>query len=145
MWLAAAAGDTVAATDPIKLELPTGLEAGKQLSALAEDTERVLLALGINNVVILDPEPNNRLTFAQSRRRVTGETLVALAAARLDCSCDHLSRRRLRSLLDLPAGGDLSTLSATLIDSPLAPHWKKKRDLAALAALAGEREIHAAG
>ena len=138
MWLVCCEDGELVATTPLCLSLPSGLETGHSLVALLDEAERTLRSVAPDAVLILEPEATNRLTFTQSRRRVTGETLLSLAAARLDLPCDYMSRPKLRALLKLPKKGALADLASEVIGSPLSPHWKNKRDLAALTALAGD-------
>ena len=135
MWLVCAEDGRVVPAEPKSLVLPSGLETGQKLVALFDDCRRALRALRPVRVLVLDPEANNQLTFAKSRGRVTGETLVSLAAAELDIPCNYISRKRVRARLGLPAGGRLSSLVDQVVDEVLAPNWTDKRDLAALAAL----------
>lgn len=131
--------------EPYSLSLPTGLESGQQLTGLLDDCNRVLRTLAPNAVLILEPETNNQLTYAQSRGRVTGETLFTLAAAKAELPCAYISRKTLRAKLDLPAKGKLADLVGRLVEQPMSPYWKGKRDLAALAALAGQEAIDVIG
>jgi hypothetical protein len=146
MWLACADDGQLVPTVPHSLTLPSGMESGEQLSAMLDECVRVLRDLAPCRVLTLDPEPNNKLKFAQVRGRVTGETLLALAAARANIPCDRIGRARLRSRLNLSRSGNLSSLAGEVISEPLSPHWKGQRDLAALAALAGQDQAaHAEG
>lgn len=141
LWLAVAEDGEVRGEAPYSVNVPVGLERGEQLVALLEECRRVLRELGPDAVAVLDPEPVNRLTFAQTRERVMGEVLLAVAAAQLDIPCSYMSRRTLRSLLDLPARGRLSDAGASVL-APISPHWTNQRDLAALAALARSVEAN---
>ncbi len=145
MWLACAEDAQLMRQSRPRLTLPSGLETGQQLVALTAECRRTLSSLEPTRVLILDPETTNRLTFAQSRGRVTGETLLSLAAAEMDIACEYISRKLLRSRLGLPAAGKLSGLVSHLIADPMTPHWTEKRDLAALAALAGQEGDNAEG
>jgi len=138
MWLVCATDSQIVPTEPPSLRLPSGLESGQQLAALLDDCERVLRKLKPARVVVLDPETNNQLTFAKSRGRVTGEVIMSIAAAQLDIHCSYMSRKALRSQLGLPASGKLSSHAALVVAVPLSPNWRDKRDLASLAALAGQ-------
>ena len=136
IWLAYAENGQLRATDPYCLSLPPGLESGEQLIGLLDECHRVLRDLSPEKVVVLDPEPNAKFQFSSVRERLTGETLLLLAAAQADIPCERLSRASVRSNLDLGRAGKLASLVEEVVDSPLSPHWKNKRDLAALAALA---------
>lgn len=145
MWLACAEDGDLIATELVSLSLPSGMESGQQLAYLLEDSKRALERLAPDRVLILDPESIGKLTYAQSRRRVTGETLLTLAAAQAELPCDYVSRKALRKELGLPARGKLTDLVRDVVSEPLKPHWKNERDLAALAALAGQEHADAQG
>lgn len=143
MWLVCVDNGVPIGAEPLSLSLPMGLESGQRLSALLDDSMRTLRALDCERIVILAPESNNRLTYAQSRRRVVGETLLCLAAAQVGMPCEYVTRSSVRSILDLPRKGALGSHTADAIPTALAPHWAGKRDLAALAALAEQRRSDA--
>lgn len=146
MWLARADDGRVMASVPYALTLPSGLESGEKLQALLEECERTLRDLKPDRVVVLDPEATAQIKFGQARARATGETLLALAAHRMSVPFEKLSRAGLRSRLGLGRKGKLSSLVGQVVSEPLSPYWKDKRDLAALAALAGtDGQAHAEG
>jgi len=136
LWLAVAVDERPVESSPDSLTLPSGLESGHQLAAMLDDAERTLRSLQPTFVLILDPEPSNRLTFSQSRRRVVGETLLSLAAARLAIPCEYLGRATLRARLGLAKSGKLIDLVGSIVPDGFSRNWRGKRDLAALAALA---------
>lgn len=140
MWLACADDGQLVPISPHSLALPSGLESGEKLSALLAECERVLRALAPGRVVVLDPEATARFTFKAARARVTGETLLALAAAKSSVPYEKLSRAGLRSRLSLGRANKLVELVPQVVNEPLSPHWTGKRDLAALAALAARDE-----
>lgn len=144
MWLVCADDGKVLSTVPYRLSMPSGMESGQKLIGLLDECERVLRDLAPDRIVVLDPEPTARMTFSKSRPRVTAETLLALAAARADLPFGKVSRAAVRSRLGLPKSGGLPTLVPATVER-LDPHWKGKRDLAALAALAGSESLHAEG
>lgn len=137
MWLVCADDGEVVDTSPFRLALPSGMESGQKLAALLDECERALRDLAPDGIVVLDPEVTAKIPFSQARARVTAETLLALAAAKVDLPYEKLSRAGLRSRLELPRSGKLTALVPQKVPQPLAPHWTGKRDLAALAALAG--------
>lgn len=145
IWLAVVEDRQLLDTSPFKLEAGAGLERGQQLVALLQDCARVLNELKPDAVVVLDPEGNGRFTFRQSRDRVTGEVLLSLAAAQLDIPCRYMSRATVKSRLELGASGKLSRLVSKVLPDALTPHWKDKRDLAAIVALAEQGCSDAAG
>lgn len=144
MWLVCADDGKVVSTAPYCLSLPSGMESGQKLMGLLDECERVIRDLAPHRILVLDPESNARLTFLQSRARVTAETLLALAAAKADLPFERVSRAGVRSHFGLPRAGSLSTLVPETIER-LDPHWKGKRDLAALAAVLGSGVLHAEG
>lgn len=144
IWLAVIEDGELRNTSPYHLEAGAGLERGQQLVALLADCTRILNELKPDAVVVLDPEGNGRFTFFQSRDRVTGEVLLSLAAAQLDIPCRYLSRATVKSRLNLGSAGKLASHADNLFPEPLRPHWKDKRDLAALVAKAGQEEPNAA-
>lgn len=138
-WLVCAEDGKLLSTEPQSLTPALGMELGDRLAGLLDECERVLRALSPAYVLILEPEATSRLTFEQSKARLAVETILALAAAREGVPCDRLPRPTLRSKLGLPKSGKLSSLVDGVVSEPLSPNWNDKRDLAALAALAGQR------
>ncbi|MGH9197738.1 MAG: hypothetical protein ACRD1T_18595 [Acidimicrobiia bacterium] len=145
IWLACAENGEIVDSTPYRLDVPAGLERGQQLVALLEDCARVLQTLSPRTVAILDPELIGTASFKRARDRAKGEVLLSLAAAQLGIACSFVSRQGLRSKLGLGRSGKLVDLVATRIPRTLNPHWKGKRDLAALAALVGQEDFNAAG
>lgn len=139
LWLACAEAGRVLDLSPYSVSLASGLEASESLIAFVEESERVLRDLAPDRVLLLDPETNAKFAFSAVRVRVTGETLFAFAAAKAGVACERLTRPTVRTRLSLPRSGSLESHVGTCVPSPLAPHWKKKRDLAALAALAAQK------
>lgn len=70
------------------------------------------------------------------RTRIAGETLLALCAVDAGVPCVRLARPTLRARLGLPRAGSVADHVTCVFDTPVGPHWTKKRDLAALAARA---------
>lgn len=74
------------------------------------------------------------------QKRFALEMLLALGAAEAGADCDRLSRAAARSVLGLPRSGQLAKLVPEVTER-VGKHWGPgKRDLAALAAVAAERE-----
>lgn len=136
LWLACAEDAQLVATEPCSLSMPSGLESGEKLLEMLAECGRVLRDTSAERVVILDPEPMAKIAFAAARARMTVETLLSLAAAENGIPCEKVSRARVRSALGLARSGKLADRVGEVVEQPLAPHWKAKRDLAALAALA---------
>lgn len=145
MWLAVVEDGELIDTTPYRLDVGAGLEKGQQLVALLADCKRVLTDLSPDSVVVLEPEAMGKFTFRQSRDRVTGEVLLSVAAAQLDVPCRYVSRPTVKSRLGLGSAGKLVSHVESVVPSALSPHWKGKRDLAALVALSGEEDTNAAG
>lgn len=145
LWLACAVDGKLVPTDPCSLSMPSGLESGDQLVEMLAGSARVLRDAGAERVVILDPETNAQMSFKTARSRVTGETLLALAAAQSNIPCERASRAQVRSVLGLSRSGRLSSLVQTVVVTPLSPYWRDKRDLAALAALSVTGAVDAEG
>ena len=140
LWLACAGPDGLLDVDPTDVRLPTGLETGKQLLAARDDMVRIFRGHDVDRVRLLGAEATYKASYTSFVPRLTMETIVALAAAEADIDFVRLPRPKVRSILGLPKTGALETHVGKVCDSQ-PPHWSpKKRDLAALAALAGTRE-----
>ncbi len=124
---------------PEKLVAPDGLAADSGTLAFLDDIGRVLGQLRVERVRVLDPEPTYSTSVQSVVPRITIETLFLLAAWQRGLDAGRISRARIRSLLDLGRSGSLSSLAAS-VTKPVGSSWTGKRDLAALAALAGGRE-----
>ncbi|MFC7500898.1 hypothetical protein [Nocardioides sp. GCM10030258] len=107
--------------------------------AARDDVRRVLRNLSIGRVVLLSAgnDGRHKMGYHAAEPRITMEAVVAFAAAEDDIPFVRVSRPTAKVWLDLPATGGIETYVDELIAAPQSPHWKKKRDLAAMAALAG--------
>lgn len=123
-----------------RIDVGSIAEASDALPSTLEEIGRTLSQLHPSLVVLLLPEQSNRhkYTHSQLAPRITLETLIRLAAVQAQTPIDVLSRRAVRSRLGLPFSGDLAGHVAAKFPEPSAPYWKAGRDVAALAALAGE-------
>lgn len=63
---------------------------------------------------------------------------MRLASVRAGIPIDVLSRQTVRTRLSLPKGGELAGYVPDRIAAPVGKYWSAGRDVAALAALAGE-------
>lgn len=115
-------------------------EASAELEATLNEIGRALTQLRPASIVLLLPEqsPKHKHAYSQIAPRVTMETLVRLAAVRDAIPIELMSRPTVRSRLDLPTKGDLASHTALRIAEPVGPYWNVGRNVAALAALAGE-------
>ncbi len=115
-------------------------DSGEQLVNVLGELRRVLSELQPDQVVLLNPEqsPRAKRTHSAFVPRVTLETLVRLAAEQADHPLEMLSRPTLRSRLDLPQKGNLASHVPSVLPRKIGKNWSEERQLAALAALAGE-------
>lgn len=139
LYLAVAADGSVVDEAPYTFEPITGLPASERLPALHDEATKMVRAMRVGRVRILDPESTYQTTVQAVQARLELETLLALGAAEAGVDCARMTRGKLRSLLELPKKGQLVQLVGQVTDK-VGPHWgPRKRDLAALAALAAER------
>jgi hypothetical protein len=141
-FLALAEDGEIVAARPEQLE-PPGTEESERLRGFYHAFRRVLADLRPDRVCLLLPEssPRHRPTHAELTPRIAMETLVRLATVESEdgVEIDVLARPTVRSRLGLGNKGKLVDLVPEAITEPVGHHWKNARDLAALAALAGER------
>ncbi|MFD0783080.1 hypothetical protein ACFQZ8_03950 [Micromonospora azadirachtae] len=110
------------------------------MAALRDEAAKLVQSLAIERVRILDAEPTYQTSVSSVYQRIALETVLNLGTTEAGIDCMRLSRARLRSILSLPRGGQLVSLVAQ-VTPQVGSHWgPRKRDLAALAALAAERE-----
>lgn len=121
-----------------RIEVASLYDASEELEATLTEIGRALAVVKPNLVAMLLPEATYKATHREIAPRVALETLVKLAAARAGVAVETLSRPTVRSRLNLPAKGKLATHVAERIEAPVGKHWSAGRDVAALAALAGE-------
>jgi hypothetical protein len=138
-YLAVVQTGEVLDVQPYTLEGSAGLPPGRQLVALRNEARKVLTTHSVARVRILAAEAKYKATYFSLAPRLRVETLIALAAAEREVGCARISRPQVRSSLGLPRAGTLSSLVGAVC-SPVGSHWGNRRDLAALAALAGYRE-----
>ena len=115
-------------------------ESSDQLLAVLAELERVLAEVAADKVVLLKPESGRltKRTHSEHVPRIALETLVRLAAAETGRSIELLARPTLRSRLELPSEGKLVEHVGSRIPEKIGSNWSEERQLAALAALAGE-------
>jgi hypothetical protein len=138
--LAGVEGGQIVETPVNRIEVGAIHEASDDLESTLEEIGRALAQIRPSLVVLLLPEPSKHFksTHSQLAPRITLETLVRLAAVRAQISVDVMTRKTVRSRLKLDFSGDLASHVAERFPTPVAPYWKAGRDVAALAALAGE-------
>lgn len=145
LWLACADDDGLVECPSFRIDRPAGLESGDGLIAAREDACRVMRALDVERVVLLSAGNDGRhpMGYHAAVPRITMEAVVAFAAAEEGIPFDRVSRPTAKVWLGLPAAGSIDDYVNDLIATPQNPYWKKKRDLAAMAALAGVAEARA--
>ncbi|MEV1114392.1 hypothetical protein AB0I91_04945 [Actinosynnema sp. NPDC049800] len=139
LYLAVADHGTVIDVEPYVLQLPAGLDPGRQLPAFKGYAEKFVETHKITQVRLLQAEPSYSASYISFVDRVSMETLFLLACTEKGVDFQRLTRSRVRSILELEKRGPL-TKAGEAINPKVGPHWANKRDLAALAALAGSRE-----
>ncbi|MFI6030204.1 hypothetical protein [Amycolatopsis magusensis] len=125
--------------EPYLAKLAPGLSPGRQLIEFKEDVCRLIRLNNVKRVRILSAESNYSATYSKMITRITLECVIGIASAELDVDCRRVSRPGARSALDLPQKGKLSVYVNDVVEAS-GPYWKDKRSLAALVALAGNRE-----
>jgi hypothetical protein len=115
-------------------------ESSEQLLAVLDELKRVVGEVEAERVVLLRPEGGRmgKRTHSEHVPRIALETLVRLAAVETGRSIELLARPTLRSRLKLPTEGKLVTHLSSRIPEKVGSNWSEERQLAALAALAGE-------
>lgn len=115
-------------------------ESSDQLVAVLGELKRALAEVAADKVVLLKPESGRmtKRTHSEHVPRITLETLVRLAAAETGRQIELLARPTLRSRLKLPPDGKLVVHVGSRIPGKVGSNWSEERQLAALAALAGE-------
>ena len=137
LWLCLVEDDEALETEPGWLELRAGSDAGYAMTAFRNECVHALKALAPDRVVILDLESGGRAPrVADLRARFTAETLLVSCAVEADVACGRLARATVRSRLALSRRGSLADHVTSVFGAPVGTNWKKKRDVAALAARA---------
>lgn len=115
-------------------------DSGEQLVAVLGELRRIIAQVRPDTMVLLNPEqsPRAKRTHSAHVPRIALETLVRLAAAQADCPLEVLARPTLRKRLDIPMKGSLAEHAAGLLPGKSGKNWSGERQLAAIAAMAGE-------
>jgi hypothetical protein len=132
-------GEVVDATVQ-RVQVASLLEASAELESMLDEIGRALAQTKPDLVVLLLPEqsPRHKRTYQEIAPRAALETLVRLASVRAGIPIDVLPRATVRARLSLPRTGELSSHVSEKISAPVGKYWSAGRDVAALAALAGE-------
>jgi hypothetical protein len=136
-YLALVRDSAVVDIEPTQLGLPSGLDEAPRLAEFQEEVLRVLEQLDASRVRVLGAETTYSASYNAFLPRITLETLILVAAAQRDGQ--RMSRAKCRSLLGLPRRGSLASHADTVTPA-VGPAWRNKRDLAALVALAADRQ-----
>jgi len=146
-WLACSDHDGLIDLMPFQVKLRRALESGEALVAVRDDIRRVLRGAAVERVVLLSAGNNGRhkLGYHAEVPRITMETAVPFAATEEGMDFVRVSRAAAKSWLGLPAEGDSEAYVDDVIKTLQASHWKKKRDLAAMVAVAGVTEAERSG
>lgn len=128
------------------IEAPTLADSSEELASVLEEIGRVINEVEADKVVLLKPEggPTPKKSHAAFVPRIALETIVRLAAVQTQTDIEVLPRPTLRSRLNLPPKGKLVEHVPLRIPGKIGKNWSEERQLAALAALAGEEERNAA-
>lgn len=140
-FLALADGGSVAAV-PDRLEPAAGLGPEEQLPVFAEDVARVLRDSAPDRVVILQAEPRFEAGHTAWTARLAMETVVRLESRRAGVPCSYISRQKVKGTLGLAGKGALDVLGKDEV-AAAGKYWSAGRLVAALAAVAAEREAGA--
>ncbi|SEC00034.1 hypothetical protein SAMN04489844_1480 [Nocardioides exalbidus] len=145
LWLACADDTGLVDMTTFRVDKASALETGDALIAARDSLRRVMRTNDVTRVVLLSAgnDGQHKVGYHAAVPRITMETVVAFAAAEEGIEFARISRATALSWLDLPAKGGVDAHISTLVPVPKAPHWKKKRDLASMAALAGARDLGA--
>ena len=139
LWLACAEDGELVDLDPYSFKLPAGLERGEALRAGVEELAAILKRCGADVVALQEPETTSS-TYQSLVPRMTVEIVLEFAAAEVSVEFRRVSRAKLRSLLELPRSGSVNGYASQVIAKPQNPHWAKKRDIAAMVAVACSKE-----
>jgi hypothetical protein len=127
-----------------RVDVASLFEASTELEATLNEVGRVIAQVKPDLVTVLLPEYYTA-SYAEIAPHVALETLVRLAAVRAGVGVEMLTRPTVRSRLNLPVKGKLSTHVAARIPDPVGRYWSAGRDVAALAALAADTESSTRG
>lgn len=136
LYLAVAEDDRILDLEPYSVTEPEGLASDQRLISVRDRFKRILATHSVQRVRVLDAETQYKTTYAALRDRMAMETVALMASAESGVDACRLSRQKVKSLLGLTGPGALGT-RVQEVTEPIGGHWARKRDLAALVALAG--------
>jgi hypothetical protein len=137
-YLAVAEDSKIIDLGPGQLTLPSGVEESHRLAVFQDEVRRLLESMEISKVYVLEAEVTYTASYKAFLPRITLETLILTAA---DNYGQRMTRARCRSFLDLPKSGPLAS-HVESVSPQVGKAWREKRGLAALAALAGQKEMN---
>ena len=120
-----------------RVDVASLLEASAELESTLDELGRAFAQIKPDLVVLLLPE-QYKGTYHEIAPRAALETLVRLASVRAGIPIDVLPRATVRARLALPKKGKLALHVSERFAVPVGKYWSAGRDVAALAALAGE-------
>jgi hypothetical protein len=135
LWFVLAVDGALQNPDPISFELAAGKTRAEALGA-GQDELASFLARNQVDAVALAEAASAQSTYQRLLDRMTVELVLEFGAAKAGVDVRRVSRQKIKSLLGLKGRGNTSQFAEEHIPSPLAPYWLKKRDVAAMAALA---------
>jgi hypothetical protein len=138
-YLTLAIDGAVAETPVERVEVAAQYESSEELVSTLNEIKRALGQLQPDRIVLLMPEQGrHKRTYQELAPRVALETLVRVAAVQERIPIEVLPRPTVRSRLGIPRAGELASHVATVVTEPVGRYWTAGRDVAALAALAGD-------
>jgi hypothetical protein len=124
------------------IDAPTLDESSHELASVLDELGRAMNEVKADKVVLLKPEggPTPKKTHGAFVPRIALETLVRLAAVQQQIEAEVLARPTVRKRLKLPTAGKLAEHVPLRLPEKVGKNWSAERQLAALAALAGEED-----
>lgn len=107
----------------------------EQITDTVATAERLFSAHEVSSVAILDAEPSGKSSYSQLVPRISLEAAIMMAARNHGIPVERRSRASVRAAFGLSRSGKLYEHAANIV-GPHPPHWKNRRDLAALVAMA---------
>ncbi|KQY55819.1 hypothetical protein ASD11_15050 [Aeromicrobium sp. Root495] len=135
LWFVIADDAVLSTPDTVSFQLASGKSRSDALRAGADELAAFLQRHKVDRVALAEPQPT-QTTYQSLLGRMTVEIVLEFGASAVGIELERVSRQRIKASLGLDGRGSTSDFAKTYIDEPLAPHWTKKRDVAAMAALA---------